>query len=146
MCRIRELTLGAVIISIIISAGCSTLKPDTPSYNNDKNPIVGLWFSESPDSVTYFIFYENLTFTALSRSGEDVPDYRYQYLGTWDVSGGNQYTTTGQHIGYGEVTALAIWRDLTILYDPASDTFTIPVYDNQEFHRISKIPEEPGIV
>ncbi|HNJ81550.1 MAG TPA: hypothetical protein PLK38_08315, partial [Methanoregulaceae archaeon] len=48
--------------------------------------------------------------------------------------------------GYGEVTALAIWRDLTILYDPASDTFTIPVYDNQEFHRISKIPEEPGIV
>jgi hypothetical protein len=146
MCRIRELTLGAVSISIIISAGCSTLKPDTPSYNNDKNPIVGLWFSESPDSVTYFIFYENLTFTALSRSGADVPDYRYQYLGTWDVSGGNQYTTTGQHIGYGEVTALAIWRDLTILYDPASDTFTIPVYDNQEFHRISKIPEEPGIV
>ncbi len=146
MCRIRELTLGAVIISIIISAGCSTLKPDTPSYNNDKNPIVGLWFSESPDSVTYFIFYENLTFTAWSRSGADVPDYRYQYFGTWDVSGGNQYTTTGQHIGYGEVTALAIWRDLTILYDPASDTFTIPVYDSQEFHRISKIPEEPGIV
>lgn len=146
MCRIRELTLGAVSISIIISAGCSTLKPDTPSYNNDKNPIVGLWFSESPDSVTYFIFYENLTFTALSRSGADVPDYRYQYFGTWDVSGGNQYTTTGQHIGYGEVTALAIWRDLTILYDPASDTFTIPVYDSQEFHRISKIPEEPGIV
>ena len=146
MCRIRELTLGAVSISIIISAGCSTLKPDTPSYNNDKNPIVGLWFSESPDSVTYFIFYENLTFTALSRSGADVPDYRYQYLGTWDVSGGNQYTTTGQHIGYGEVTALAIWRDLTILYDPASDTFTIPVYNNQEFNRISKIPEEPGIV
>ena len=108
MCRIRELTLGAVIISIIISAGCSTLKPDTPSYNNDKNPIVGLWFSESPDSVTYFIFYENLTFTARSRSGSDVPDYRYQYFGTRDVSGGNQYTTTGQHIGYGEVTALAI--------------------------------------
>ena len=146
MCRIRELTLGAVSISIIISAGCSTLKPDTPSYNNDKNPIVGLWFSESPDSVTYFIFYENLTFTAWSRSGADVPDYRYQYFRTWDVSGGTQYTTTGQHIGYGEVTALAIWRDLTILYDPASDTFTIPVYDNQEFHRISKIPEEPGIV
>ena len=56
MGHIRELTLGAVIIIMIIIAGCSTLQPDTPSYNNDKDPIVGLWFSKSPDSVTYFIF------------------------------------------------------------------------------------------
>lgn len=146
MCRRRELTLGAVIIIIIFIAGCSTLQPDTPFYNNDKDPIVGIWFSDSTNSVTYFIFYENLTFKAWSRSAADVPDYRYQYFGTWDVSGGNEYTTTGQHIGYGEVTALAIWRDLTILYNPAGDTFTIPVYDGQKFNRISAIQEEPGIV
>lgn len=78
MCHIRKLTLGIVFISIIIIAGCVTSKPDLPSYNNDKDPIVGIWTSTSQGSVTYFIFYENLTFTAWSRSGADVPDYRYQ--------------------------------------------------------------------
>jgi hypothetical protein len=39
------------------------------------------------------------------------------------------------------VTALAIRRDLTLVYEPASDTFAIPVYKDQVFSRVSHDPD-----
>ena len=135
------LLAGFVIIMIMI-AGCSTVNPGSPPRDNGADTITGLWISNGSDSVTYFHFYENGTFDAGSDTGDRHPMYWFRYYGEWKPIGRAVYVTSGQHIGYGEVTALAIWRDLTLLYNPATDTFTIPAYEDQMFTRRESIPRE----
>ena len=70
------------------------------------------------------------------------PQYSYQNSGEWNSRGSfAYYVTEGAHIGYGKVTPLAIRRDLTLVSDPASDTFAIPVYKDQLFSLVSHDPK-----
>jgi hypothetical protein len=137
MIRTGCILLTGFLVGIIMIAGCSTVQPGSLTADNKTDPIVGSWISRDSDSVTYFRFFENKTFDAWSHTGDSHPKYSFQYYGKWEPSRAYEYTTTGQHIGYGEVTALAIWRDLTIIYDPTGDTLAIPVYDDQVFTRLS---------
>jgi hypothetical protein len=92
--------------------------------------------------ISYLIsFLGQGTFEAWSHSGNIHPRYSSQYKGTWKNREGHTYITEGQHIGYDEVTALAIWRDLELVYDPAGDTFSITVYPGQVFSRLSHDPD-----
>jgi len=141
MSRVLIMVVMAALAGAILAAGCSTVQPGPSPPDGRQDPLVGLWISREPNTTTYYRFHENNTFEGWSHTGDMHPRYSYQYSGEWNPRGSYEYVTEGAHIGYGDVTALAIRRDLTLVYDPASDTFAIPVYKDQVFSRVSDDPD-----
>ena len=133
--------MTGVLVGVMVASGCTTMQPGFTPPDGQQDPIVGLWISREPDTMTYYRFWENNTFDGWSHTGDSHPRYSYQYRGEWKSRSTHEYSTKGPHIGYGEVTALAIWGDLTFVYDPASDTLTIPVRRDQAFSRMSHDPD-----
>ncbi len=143
MSRTAIILLMAILVAMSLVTGCTDVQPGSPLPEGQQDPIVGVWSSQEPNRGTIYRFWENRTFDAWSHSVDTHPKYFYQYKGEWKVRGSHEYVTEGPHIGYGDVTALAIWRDLTVVYEPACDTFSIPVYQNQVFSRLSHDPDAP---
>jgi len=143
MSRIAFMVLMGILASAALIAGCTDVHQKFPLPAGQDDPLVGVWVSREAGLTTTYRFWENGTFDAWSHSVDTHPKYIYQYKGEWKVRRSHEYVTEGPHIGYGEVTALAIWRDLTVVYEPASDTFSIPVYQNQLFSRLSHDPDAP---
>lgn len=141
MPHLSPIILFITLMSVILVAGCSTIPEDNSRIPSHQDPIVGVWISNQSGSTTFYRFHENGTFDASSHTGDIPPKYSFQYTGKWEARGSNTYTTEGAHIGYGDVTALAIWRELTLVYDPHHDTFSITVYPGSVFTRIS---DDPG--
>ncbi|MBP1927775.1 hypothetical protein J2741_000322 [Methanolinea mesophila] len=127
----------------LLFAGCSTIPHVPTSAPSQGDPIVGAWISHQSDSTVFYRFWGNGTFSAWSDTGDIHPKYSFQYYGQWEPGGLYTFTTEGAHIGYGEVTALAIRRTLTIVYDPLRDTFSIKEQPGQVFSRISSDPDSP---
>ncbi|MCU0632977.1 MAG: hypothetical protein MUC66_08400 [Methanolinea sp.] len=135
--------LIGILVSVVLVPGCTYVRTDSSLPDGQQDPIVGVWISRESSRSTVYRFWENGTFDAGSHSVDIHPRYIYQYKGEWKVRVSHEYVTEGPHIGYGDVTALAIWRDLTLVYEPTSDTFSIPVYQNQVFSRLSHDPDAP---
>ncbi len=140
MSRGVAIVLVAILTASILVSGCNSIRQSSSSHEGQPDPIIGTWVSLRPEAVTYYRFRENGTFDAWSHTGNVHPKYSFQYSGKWESRESYSYVTEGPHIGYGDVTALAIWRDLTLVYDPASDTFSITVYPDQVFTRLSHDP------
>jgi hypothetical protein len=128
-------------MSAILVLGCSTIQQVPSPAPGPQDPLVGIWVSNQSSSITFYRFWQNGTFEAWSHTGEIRPKYSFQYSGKWEGRGSHTYVTEGPHIGYGDVTPLAIWRELTLVYDPRSDTFSITVYPGQVFTRVSRDPD-----
>lgn len=141
MSRAAMILLAGILTGVILMCGCSSIQREPFSSPGQPDPIIGTWVSIQPDSVTWYRFRENGTFEARSHTGDVHPKYSFQYSGEWAARGAHTYATAGPHIGYGDITALAIWRDLTMVYDPDSDTFSITVYPDQVFTRLSHDPD-----
>jgi hypothetical protein len=127
----------------MIVVGCSTIEEAPSPSSSYKEPIIGLWASNDSGQATFYRFHENGTFAAWSHTGDVHPKYSFQYSGQWEPHGPRTYVTEGAHIGYGDVTALAIRRELTLVYDPRHDTFSITVFPDRVFHRLSRDPDSP---
>jgi hypothetical protein len=141
MYLVKFIVLIGILAGIVVSAGCSTVKPSLMPLDSMQDPLEGAWISRELGYTTFYRFWVNGTFEAWSHSGDIHPRYSSQYKGTWKNREGPTYITEGQHIGYGEVTALAIWRDLELVYNPAGDTFSITVYPGQVFSRLLHDPD-----
>jgi hypothetical protein len=141
MPHLSPVVLFTIMMGTMLVVGCSTI-PEVPSRTpSQRDPIVGLWISNQSGSTTFYRFHENGTFGAWSHTGDIHPKYSFQYDGKWAAQGSNTYITEGAHIGYGDVTALAIWRQLILVYDPYHDTFSIRVHPGPVFTRISNDPD-----
>jgi hypothetical protein len=143
MHRNFPVVLVAVLAVTILVAGCSSVQQTPQRLPSKQDPLVGVWVSNQSGSPTFYRFFPNGTFSAWSQTGNIHPKYSFQYSGQWEPRGPGMYVTQGAHIGYGEVTALAIWRELTLVYDPRHDTFSITVHPDQVFVRVSQDPDSP---
>lgn len=143
MYRSFPLVVVAVLTSAILIVGCSTI-PQAPSpVPPQQDPIVGVWTSHQSDSTTFYRFWGNGTFNAWSNTGDIHPKYSFRYSGQWKQCGPDRYITEGPHIGFGEVTPLAIWSILTLVYDSRQDTFSITAWPDEVFTRVSYDPDFP---
>lgn len=143
MSRISIILLIGILGGAALIAGCTDVHQGSPLPAGQDDPLVGVWVSREAGLTTIYRFWENGTFDAWSRSEDVRPKYVYTSKGNWEVRGVHEYSTEGEHIGYGEVTALAIRRILTLVHDPTSDTLTIAQYKNQMFTRQSHDPDAP---
>lgn len=132
-----------ILVAMSLVAGCTEVPQWSPLPDGQPDPVVGIWSSQDLNRTTVYRFWANGTFDAWSHSGNIPPRYIYQSYGEWKPAGLHAYTTEGPHIGYGDVTALAIWRKLTLVYEPTRDTLSIPVYQNPVLSRLSHDPDAP---
>lgn len=144
MSRIASIGLCIILVCAVLVGGCTSVHPGSPLPGTQNDPVVGVWSSQESNRSTIYRFWENETFEGWSRTVNTHPRYVYQYKGEWKAQGFYQYSTRGPHIGYGEVTPLAIWNELIVIYEPASDTLSIPVYQDQVFSRLSYDPDAPA--
>lgn len=141
MSRVLTILLIGILAGIIVIAGCTDQHRESGIATGQKDPLIGAWISREADLTTVYRFWENGTFDGRSYSEDIAPKYIYTSRGTWETSVVNKYTTEGEHIGHGQVTALAIRRILTLEYDPASDALSIVEYQDQVFSRHSFDPD-----
>ena len=143
MSRVISIMFAVLLVSTGLFSGCTDVEQSPSLTGGQQDPIRGVWISQEGDLTTIYRFWENGTFDAWSRSVDTRPKFIYTSKGKWVVRGVHEYATEGEHIGYGEVTALAIRRILNLAYDPPSDTMTIKEYQNQVFARLSHDPDAP---
>lgn len=143
MSRAGILGISSILMVTLLIIGCTDVRTGLSLPDGTPDPIVGIWSSQEPNHTTVYRFWENGTFDAWSQTGYFPYRNIYQYSGEWKPAGSHEYTTEGPHIGYGDVTALAIWRKLTLFYVTASDTLSIPVYQNTVLSRLSYDPDAP---
>jgi hypothetical protein len=136
------MVLIGILMSAIFILGCSTIQQAPSATPLPQDPLVGIWVSNQSSSITFYRFWQNGTFEAWSHTGDVPQKYLSRHSGEWEARREHSYYIKGPLMGYGEMPPIsAVWRDLILVFDPKNDTFSIPLYQDQVFTRLSRDPD-----
>jgi len=121
-----------LLVAVVLSAGCVNINkkpPGTPASPTvqtfSDEPIVGNWQWTTNDVTKIYKFY----FFPDARFSYTDPIHNFTLSGTWYTLRDNGYNVTLQD-----------GKTLTFVYDPTTDTFTLPEFSQVLAYRLGKEP------